>query len=229
MTSLDELFTAESAILQDNRELAETQGLEAEVYRDALIKLTAHYQKIMNESYRLIRRSDRAERDLNQLNERLAYEATHDPLTQVFNRSAIIDQITKALNTGEAGLILLDIDHFKAINDQYGHPAGDAVICGLIRRIEQSVPDLGSIGRVGGEEFTILLPRYTKAQSVIVAGYIHALLNASPLDLLPNQLVTASLGVSWGKQNSSFDTLYNDADTAMYEAKRRGRNRVHCG
>ena len=124
---------------------------------------------------------------------------------------------------------MLDIDHFKAINDQYGHPVGDAVICALIRRIEESVPELGSIGRVGGEEFTILLPRYSKAQAVIVAGYIHALLNASPLEFLPQQLVTVSLGVSWGKQHSEVNTLYNDADAAMYEAKRRGRNRVHCG
>ena len=118
MMSLDELFTTESAILNHHRELADKTGLEAEVYRDALVRMTTHYQKMMNESYRLIRRSDRAEREVTRLNERLEYEATHDPLTKVYNRSAIIHQIEKALHEGEAALILLDIDHFKAINDQ---------------------------------------------------------------------------------------------------------------
>ncbi len=236
MMSLDELFITENAILHHARELASQRGLETETYREALFRLSGHYQKMMSESYRLISRSDRAERELNRLNEqlqqlaiKLEYEATHDPLTEVFNRSAIIHQIDRALHDGEASLILLDIDHFKAINDRYGHPAGDAVICELIRRIAQSVPEAGSIGRVGGEEFTILLPGYTQAQAVIVAYYIHAALNASPLAALPQQLVTVSMGVSWGGQLGGFNALYSEADVAMYEAKRRGRNRVHCG
>lgn len=236
MMRLDELFTTENSILENSRDIASQNNLEAEVYRDALMLLTGHYQKMMRESYRLISRSDRAERELTLLNEqlqqlavKLEYEATHDPLTDVYNRSAIINQIGSALQEDEAALILLDIDHFKAINDNYGHPMGDAVIRELIQRITGSVPTEGSIGRVGGEEFTILLPRHSLAQAVIVAGYIHASLNASPLKSLPQQLVTVSLGVSWGGQSSCFDSLYSRADVALYEAKRRGRNRVHCG
>lgn len=236
MMSLDELFTRENAILEHSRELASNTELSAEAYREALQQLNGHYYKMMRESYRLISRSDRAERELNILNDRLQqlavkleYEATHDPLTDVYNRSAIINHIGSALLEGEASLILLDIDRFKAINDRFGHPMGDSVIRELIQRITGSVPAEGSIGRVGGEEFTILLPRHSLAQAVIVAGYIHASLNASPLKSLPQQLVTVSLGVSWGAQGSEFDTLYSKADVALYEAKRRGRNRVHCG
>jgi len=89
------------------------------------------------------------------------------------------------------------------------------------------VPESGSVGRVGGEEFTILLPGTSMGQAAVVAGYIHASLNASVLNSLPDRLVTVSLGVSWGASRSSFDTLYAEADAALYEAKRAGRNRIH--
>ncbi|NNS06677.1 diguanylate cyclase [Erwinia rhapontici] len=234
MMSIDELFTHENAILEQARDIAAREHLDAETCRAALLTLSGHYQRMMRESWRLISRSDRAERELTLLNEqlrqlalRLEYEATHDPLTGVYNRSAIINQIGSALHQDDASLILLDIDHFKAINDQFGHPTGDAVISELIKRIENSVPESGSVGRVGGEEFTILLPGTSMGQAAVVAGYIHASLNASVLNSLPDRLVTVSLGVSWGASRSSFDTLYAEADAALYEAKRAGRNRIH--
>lgn len=234
MNGLDELFTDENAILARAQAIAAQPGSEAETYRAALAELNGHYQRLMRESWRVISRSDRAERELTRLNEqlrdlalRLEYEASHDPLTGVFNRSAIIKRIGTALQQDEAALILLDIDHFKAINDTYGHPTGDAVIGELIRRIERSVPASGSIGRVGGEEFTILLPGASLGQAGVVAGYIHASLNMAALPVLPERLVTVSLGVSWGGQHSRFEQLYAEADTALYAAKHAGRNRVH--
>lgn len=234
--NLNELFTEENLILDSSREVAEQPRLDAEIYRQALINLNGHYQRLIRESYRLIARSDRAERELTQLNaqlqklaEKLEYEATHDPLTEVFNRSAIINRISSSLQESDAAIILLDIDHFKNINDNYGHPTGDAVIRELIKRIELSVPKSGSIGRVGGEEFTILLPGANLGQAVIIASYIHSALNAAPLKSLPDRLVTASFGLSWGAKSSRFDDLYVVADAALYEAKRRGRNRVHWG
>ncbi len=192
-----------------------------------------HYQRLIRESYRLISRSDRAERELNRMNEqlqqlaaRLEYEATHDPLTAVFNRSAIINQINQGLTTGSVALILLDIDHFKRINDEYGHPMGDRVICSLVSRVRRAVPQSAAIGRVGGEEFTIVLPEARIEEAMIIASYIHASLNASPLEVLPGQWVTASFGVSLGAKESDFETLYSAADTALYTAKKRGRNQV---
>lgn len=234
MMSIEELFTHENSILEQSRDIAAREHLDAETCRAALLTLSGHYQRMIRESWRLISRSDRAERELTLLNEqlrqlalRLEYEATHDPLTGVYNRSAIIKQIGCALHQGEATLILLDIDHFKAINDRYGHPTGDAVISELIKRIENSVPNSGSVGRVGGEEFTILLPRASIGQAAVVAGHIHASLNASVLKSLPDRLVTVSLGVSWGAPRSRFEALYAEADAALYEAKRAGRNRIH--
>ncbi len=107
----------------------------------------------MRETWRLISRSDRAERELNRVNEQLnqlaqelEYKASHDPLTAVWNRGAIIQRISQTLESGPAALIILDIDHFKKINDEYGHPMGDKVICGLVTRIQAHCPAGASIG-----------------------------------------------------------------------------------
>nr|WP_318382643.1 GGDEF domain-containing protein [uncultured Enterobacter sp.] len=233
MLDINELFQEEYAVLEDARVAAADTGLPAQECREKLWTIAKHYQRLIRESYRLISRSDRAERELTRINDelqklaaRLEYEATHDPLTAVYNRSAIINQIDKSLTEANVALILLDIDHFKRINDEYGHPTGDRVICSLVSRVRKALPEQASIGRVGGEEFTILLPHARIEEAMIIAGYLHASLNASPLECLPNQFVTASFGVSLGERDSDFETLYSAADTALYLAKKRGRNQV---
>lgn len=228
-----ELFTPEYDILLAARNVAAQPDRPAEVYRDSLLALTEHYQRLVRESHRLISRSDRAERELTRLNhqlhqlaDELAYKATHDPLTDVYNRGAIIDIINGVLTQRQASLIVLDIDHFKRVNDNFGHPTGDAVICDLITRVRHALGGVGSIGRVGGEEFTILLDNVALQQAVLYAQRIHADLNRSNLAALPAYPVTASFGVSWAPAATGFDTLYNAADAALYEAKQQGRNRV---
>jgi diguanylate cyclase (GGDEF)-like protein len=233
MLDINELFQEEYSVLEDARIAAASTQLPAEVCREKLWTIAKHYQRLIRESYRLISRSDRAERELTRMNDelqklaaKLEYEATHDPLTAVYNRSAIIHQIDNALRIGNVALILLDIDHFKRINDEYGHPTGDRVICALVSRVRRALPDHASIGRVGGEEFTILLPGARIEDAMLIASYLHASLNAAPLECLPDQYVTASFGVSLGARNSDFESLYSAADTALYDAKRRGRNQV---
>jgi diguanylate cyclase (GGDEF)-like protein len=95
-----------------------------------------------------------------------------------------------------------------------------------VSRIRHALPAQASIGRVGGEEFTILLPHARLEEAIIIARYIHASLSASPLDCLPQQYVTASFGVSLGVRQSDFEALYSAADVALYSAKKRGRNQV---
>lgn len=233
MLDINELFQEEYAVLEDARVAAADAQLPAEECREKLWTVAKHYQRLIRQSYRLISRSDRAERELTRMNDelqklaaRLEYEATHDPLTAVYNRSAIINHINHALTQGNVALILLDIDHFKRINDEYGHPMGDKVICSLVSRIRHALPAQASIGRVGGEEFTILLPHARLEEAIIIARYIHASLSASPLDCLPQQYVTASFGVSLGVRHSDFEALYSAADVALYSAKKRGRNQV---
>ena len=233
MLDINELFREEHDILAAAKAVAEDPALPAERYRSALSTVTGCYQRLVRESYRLISRSDRAERELTRLNKQLQklatqleYEATHDPLTSVYNRGAIIKQISGALAENHASLILLDIDHFKKINDEHGHPTGDRVICGLVARIRHCVPEYSRVGRIGGEEFTILLPEAALEDAVAVAGGICESLNVLPLEALPDRLVTASFGVSWCDRHASFETLYGCADAALYHAKNRGRNQV---
>ncbi|MFP9229116.1 GGDEF domain-containing protein [Pectobacterium cacticida] len=232
MSSID-LFTPEYDILLAARNIANQQERPAEVYRDTLLALTDHYQRLVRESYRLISRSDRAEKELNRLNAQLnqlaielEYKANHDPLTGVYNRGAIIERINLALGRNSAAIIVLDIDHFKQVNDTYGHPTGDAVICDLVSRVQRIMNTTSSIGRVGGEEFTILLEEHTLIQAVALANRLHQDLNKIPLSVLPQRRVTASFGVSWAPQNTCFDALYGAADAALYQAKEKGRNRV---
>ncbi|MDR3411702.1 MAG: GGDEF domain-containing protein [Formivibrio sp.] len=235
--STHDLFETENAVLAAARVMAENENLSAEKYRTALISLTDHYQRIVRESKRLIARSDRAERELNILNTRLQelaaameYKATHDPLTGIYNRGAIVERITQCLNQSPVALIVLDIDLFKRINDEFGHPKGDAVICELVSRVQCVLNGVGAIGRVGGEEFTIVLAEFSLNQAVALAEDIRENLNQSPLTALPHRLVTASFGVSWCPTGTCFDDAYGCADTALYEAKRQGRNRVmHTG
>ncbi|QTF09546.1 GGDEF domain-containing protein [Brenneria izadpanahii] len=228
-----ELFTPEYDILIAARNVATQHDMPAEVYRDTLLALTEHYQRLVRESHRLISRSDRAEKELNRLNAQLhklaielEYKASHDPLTNVYNRGAIIERINQTLERNQAALIVLDIDHFKRVNDAYGHPTGDAVICALISRVREVLKENGSVGRVGGEEFTILLDNFTLEQAAEIAGRIHFSLNDAPLPVLPHHTVTASFGVSWAPPKACFDTIYGSADAALYKAKNRGRNCV---
>ncbi len=231
MLDINELFREEHDIMAVAKAVADDPALPAEEYRSALATVTGCYQRLVRESYRLISRSDRAERELTRLNKQLQtlatqleYEATHDPLTAVYNRAAIIKQISCALAENHASLILLDIDHFKKINDELGHPTGDRVICGLIARIRHCVPEYARVGRIGGEEFTILLPESELAYALLVAAEISESLNALPLEALPDRLVTASFGVSWCDRHASFETLYGCADAALCNEKNRGRN-----
>jgi diguanylate cyclase len=121
---------------------------------------------------------------------------------------------------------VLDIDEFKRINDDFGHPAGDAVILGVVDCLRRIVGEQGFIGRVGGEEFTVLLPGHDPASAALLAEKMREAIShcvfAPPVD----RRVTASFGVSANVRGTDFDTAYGLADAALYRAKRGGRNRV---
>lgn len=231
--STHDLFKAETAILAAARTVSGQINLPPETYRNELVSLIEHYHRLVRESRRLIAHSDRAERELNTLNARLhelavamEYKATHDPLTNIYNRGAIIERMTHSLSKSHVALVVLDIDYFKCINDEFGHPTGDAVICELVSRVQGVLNGMGDIGRVGGEEFSIVLAEFSLDQAVALVEEIHASLNQSPLAALPQRLVTASFGVSWCPRGTRFEDAYGSADAALYEAKRQGRNRI---
>ncbi|WP_285411395.1 GGDEF domain-containing protein [Variovorax sp. efr-133-TYG-130] len=229
-----DLFDAESRALQAARAAYDTcAATQPAPCHRALGELLTAYERLLRETRRLVRRSDRAELEMNQLNLRLQdlaaeleYRATHDPLTGVLNRAAVIELVNSHFVDGDIALIVLDIDHFKRINDSFGHPAGDRVIQAVVTCLQAQVPATAHIGRVGGEEFTVVLPGQRGDTCGQVAQTLRSAIEAYAFDLPDGSGVTASFGVCWLPRGSNFDIAYGLADEALYVAKRGGRNQV---
>jgi len=164
--------------------------------------------------------------------EALRFQATHDALTGVWNRAAIFDILKRELSRAEAdgtlvGLLMADLDHFKSINDNHGHPAGDAVLQAAAQRLGQSVREYDSVGRYGGEEFIVALVGCDAAATLKQAERIRARICAEPVKASAVTVeVTISLGGASSSDFKSLEALVHAADAALYRAKRNGRNRV---
>ncbi len=228
-----DLFEMETAALAQAFQVLSADGMPAGSYYTALDELARHYQRLMRETRRLIARSDRTELELNALNNRLQqlsaeldYKARHDNLTGALNRGAVFERASHVLKQAPLALIVLDIDFFKRINDEFGHPTGDAVIRELVARLKATLGNAGEIGRVGGEEFTVLMPETDLADALHTAEAMRQAIADDMFTCLPSRQVTASFGVSWSEPGSDFEEAYGCADTALYQAKNRGRNRV---
>ena len=229
-----DLFDAEHQALEAARRAHQARdACQPTSCHPALGDLLVAYEKLLRETRRLVRRSDRAELEMNRLNMRLQdlaaqleFRANHDPLTGVLNRAAIIEQVNGQLRTRSLALIVLDIDFFKRINDSFGHPVGDRVILGVVACLKAIVPPAAQVGRVGGEEFTVALPGESRELGMHVAESLRRAIEMHPFDLPDGSSVTASFGLSCVPAGSSFDSAYGQADEALYAAKRSGRNRV---
>ena len=169
----------------------------------------------------------------------LREQATHDSLTRVYNRHSIFEVLDRELRRAErehlpVGLALLDIDHFKSVNDTYGHIAGDAVLSEAARRIKSSIRSYDSIGRYGGEEFLIILPGCDEACTKSQAERIRRALALEPMPIHEDSnsdvslALTASFGATCALPGipATTESLIRVADESLYEAKRAGRNQV---
>ena len=163
------------------------------------------------------------------LNRRLAEQATVDGLTGAKNRSYLHDAMTQAMSLSRRrelplSLVMLDVDHFKAYNDTYGHPAGDDVLCAVVSVLKGVLRGYDIVARYGGEEFVILLPATDVAASRLAAERLRSGIACHPWTHRP---ITASLGVATTDLgHAEPESLLNRADQALYHAKRNGRNRV---
>ena len=174
----------------------------------------------------------KAKIELLQAQESLRFHAEHDALTGVRNRRAIRDTLRKELarcrrEQNTLGVILVDVDHFKKINDHYGHASGDAVLATVVQRISATLRSYDLIGRYGGEEFLIIAPGCDLELAQKLAERVRAAVSDEAIDLgNESAAISLSLGVTLGTAESDPEFLVAQADTAMYQAKRNGRNRV---
>ncbi len=163
--------------------------------------------------------------------------AALDPLTGVANRRSLIAALDRDVARAQRmrepmALMMVDIDHFKDVNDQYGHPAGDRVLCSVVNVLRQRVRAQDLVGRYGGEEFMVLLPDTGLVGAEQLARELCKAVEESrcPADGVPGPgiAVTVSIGVFGGRLESgdSWDMLIAAADRALYQAKNNGRNRV---
>lgn len=171
---------------------------------------------------------------LKEDNRRLRHQATHDALTGLHNRGAIDvilkEQLQRApFRRGSVSVIVADVDHFKKINDSYGHPVGDEVLIEVARRVKAGVREQDSVGRYGGEELLVVLPGIGGAQAVLIAQRIRLSIAQQPFETQAGPIhVTMSQGVSSTDypQLITPESLILAADEALYRAKHEGRNRV---
>lgn len=159
---------------------------------------------------------------------RLRYAAEHDPLTGLPNRAAFMKVLDGLRREEKAfGVIFLDLDQFKIVNDSLGHHAGDELLVLIAKRLRETLPDQHLLSRHGGDEFTVLLSETAEVQAAIeVAHHMQAALTM-PFDLNGQDVfASASIGIALGRGNAAtFEEVLRNADTAMYRAKAKGRGR----
>lgn len=170
---------------------------------------------------------------MREFNLKLQALATHDPLTGILNARAYYarcDQYIMAANrkSENFSVLFIDLDHFKSVNDTYGHSAGDEVLKAVSATLQASIRRSDLLGRVGGEEFSVLLPNTPTDNALQVAETIRQAVEAAMPNIGTQTLrITASIGVASNAGNTqSLQSIQNEADQAMYLAKAAGRNRV---
>jgi len=178
------------------------------------------------EKWRLMQQSRANQEELERL-------ANLDSLTGLHNRRAILHRLDEEIKQvrrykGELSLTMLDIDHFKKVNDQYGHLTGDEVLENVAALMQQNVRNTDTVGRYGGEEFIVVLPKTDLSSAGIMAERLRKAIEAAEMrDSEGNTFgITVSQGLSSYKPGEDELALISHADDALYRAKQNGRNRV---
>lgn len=166
----------------------------------------------------------------NRSSRRMRHLALTDDLTEVPNRRAVLSTLTPLLAAGtpQVSVVLVDIDHFKRINDTFGHAAGDRVLKMAAERLRERLEPGEFLGRIGGEEFLLVLPGMDLATAAQRAETLRRHLTATDVAQVASAMpaLTVSIGVALSKRGDTTSTLLQRADLALYRAKEQGRNRV---
>lgn len=170
--------------------------------------------------------------ELQRAREALQHQATHDSMTGVMNRGAITDALERELSRAarsqtRVAVLLIDLDHFKEINDRFGHAAGDAAIVGASVRFQECIRSHDYLGRYGGEEFLAVVPETEYPTAIEIAERIRTHFSATPIMWNSNQIsLTATIGVALSRPDDTAQTLLRRADVALYTGKNVSRDTV---
>ena len=172
------------------------------------------------------------QRQLEQALAALKESVNIDGLTEIYNRRHLETRLAEEFARhkrygGMLSLLMFDLDHFKRINDRYGHLAGDSVLRSTARRVAEAIRTADVFGRYGGEEFALILPETGLSAAMVVAEKLRAAIGEVPIEVDDLRLqVTASFGVSVAHPRlPNYEALIREVDAALYTAKEQGRNR----
>ena len=202
--------------------------------------LLDNYKKLFKQSKRLIRMSDKMEAELaitkaelEKYSKKLQMQATTDTLTGLANRRKITELLKEEIkkleedNNNNFNIIMLDIDFFKKVNDNYGHPMGDEVIKKVSNHMQDKVGLGGVVGRFGGEEFLTILYNNDIQQAALLADQIRSDIESKKIEFEGKQIsVTVSMGIACSSETVVYQELLNKADERLYKAKENGRNQI---
>jgi diguanylate cyclase (GGDEF)-like protein len=163
------------------------------------------------------------------IDQRIEYHALYDGLTGILNRTTLVDRLNSLIGVAKRygrpfSVIMLDIDHFKRINDELGHPTGDRVLAGLSRRLSYNLRNMDIMFRYGGEEFLVVLPETSIDDALKTAEKLRSAVEERPI--IDEVGISISCGVVAWQQTDDDARILERADQAMYRAKEEGRNRV---
>ncbi len=190
----------------------------------------ANYEKKVRQLEKIVRISDQYQTMLHQLKERLEHASNYDSLTGLPNRRYMTIRLEEAAsqaarkNGSGFAVMIADIDHFKAVNDNFGHAAGDRQLQAVARALELSLREYDLCARWGGEEFLFLFPACDEASAPIVAERLRKNVSAAPPINDDIAAPTVSLGYTLHHPGESIDATLLRADEALYKAKDAGRN-----
>jgi diguanylate cyclase (GGDEF)-like protein len=200
--------------------------------RDSNQSLSARYGKQLRQIEKIVRISDHYQKMMREMHEQLKIVSSQDPLTALPNRRLMQERLkseaakARRCNTPFA-LALVDVDHFKHINDTWGHDIGDSTLVRLAQELVKQLRGYDLCARWGGEEFLALLPETTGAEALEIAHRLRLQADALSASVLPSEVrLSVSIGVAEHRPGELWESTLKRADDALYTAKSEGRNRV---
>lgn len=229
---LDRLWAAHRDLARRIERVSRISDAYQSLTKENEQSLSDRLNKQLRQLSKVARISDHYQKMMHDLNLALREASNHDPLTGLGNRRLLLERLKEEVERHRRysrpfSIAMLDIDHFKSINDQHGHELGDTVLVEISRVLDAEVREHDLCGRWGGEEFLVLLPETELKASHVVMERIRVAISNLMVRVGEDTLsVTASIGIAEHRPGNSYSDTINHADNALLTAKRSGRNRV---